>query len=230
MTLAANQPYFLPYFPYWQLIAAADAFLVSDDYAFMKGKWIPRNRIQVYGRVQYMRIEVEHQSCHRLIKDCTLAPMDMAQKLRTIEMAYHRAPYFAEGYELAREILMYPETNLADFLYHSIEKVCAYMGIDTPLLKTSDITGNCLLRREKRVFDFCHRLGAENYINPIGGQKLYDKEEFRREGVNLSFIHTETSPYDQGLDHFVPDLSVIDVIMFNSRDALHERLGQYSLI
>ena len=31
MTVAANQPYFLPYLPYWQLIDCADLFLVCDD-------------------------------------------------------------------------------------------------------------------------------------------------------------------------------------------------------
>ena len=230
MTLAANQPYFLPYFPYWQLIAAADAFLVSDDYAFMKGSWIPRNRILVNGRIQYFRVEVKDQSCHRLIKDCSILPISMREKLRTLEMAYHKAPNFSDGYALAERILRYPDTNLAGFLYNSISEVCGYMGISTPLLKTSDLTGNCLLRKEKRIFDFCHRLGADRYINAIGGQSIYDREAFRREGIELRFICSEGGPYYQGGIPFVPDLSVIDVIMFNSREALYERLGQYRLL
>ena len=230
MTLAANQPYFLPYFPYWQLIAAADTFLVSDDYAFMKGSWIPRNRILVNGRIQYFRIEIEDQSCHRFIKDTRLAPSDVREKLRTLEMAYHKAPNFNDGYGLAERILMNPETNLADFLHSSISEVCRYMGIDTTLRRTSELPGNCLLRKEKRIFDFCRRMGAERYINAIGGQSLYDKELFSREGIDLRFICSEAAPYDQGGIPFVPDLSVIDVIMYNSREALHERLGQYRLL
>lgn len=35
MTISANQPYFMPYFPYWQLIHASDAFFMCDDYAFI---------------------------------------------------------------------------------------------------------------------------------------------------------------------------------------------------
>ena len=230
MTLSANQPYFLPYFPYWQLIAAADTFLVSDDYAFMKGKWIPRNRILVNGRPQYFRIEVEDQSCHRLIKDCRIAPIAVHDKLRTLEMAYHKAPHFVDGYELAERILLYPDTNLAGFLHHSIIEVCEYLGITTRLMKTSDLHGNCLLRKEKRIYDFCRQLGADRYINAIGGQDLYFKEDFRKEGIDLHFICSEAEPYDQGIGRYVPDLSVIDAIMFNSRDALHERLGQYRLL
>lgn len=230
MTLAANQPYFLPYFPYWQLIAAADTFLVSDDYAFMKGSWIPRNRILVNGRIQYFRIEIEDQSCHRFIKDTRLALFDVREKLRTLEMAYHKAPNFNDGYALAERILMNPETNLALFLEASIRELCGYMGIETKLLRTSGLPGNCLLRKEKRIFDFCRRMGAERYINAIGGQSLYDKELFRREGIELHFICSEAEPYDQGGFPFVPGLSVIDVIMYNSREAVHERIGQYRLL
>lgn len=230
MTLAANQPYFLPYFPYWQLIASADTFLVSDDYAYMKGSWIPRNRILVDGRPQYFRIEVDHRSCHKSIMDTSLAPMNISDKLLTLEMAYHKAPFFNDGYALAERILSCPERNLAEFLHASIREVCAYLGITTPLRKTSELPGNSLLRREERVYDFCHRLGADRYINAIGGQALYGKEAFRREGIDLYFICSEAAPYDQECTPFVPDLSVLDAIMFNSREALHERLGQYRLI
>lgn len=230
MTLSANQPYFLPYFPYWQLIAAADAFLVSDDYAYMKGSWIPRNRILVNGRIQYFRIEVEQKSCHRLIKDCRVATKDPSEKLHTLEMAYHKAPFFQDGYALAERILLCPETGLADYLAHSIREVCEYMGIATPLLKSSGLPGNSLLRKEERIYDFCHRLGADRYINAIGGRELYDKEAFRRQGIKLCFISSETAPYRQFDTPFVPGLSVIDAIMFISREALHERLGQFRLI
>lgn len=230
MILSANQPYFLPYFPYWQLIAAADTFLVSDDYAFMKGSWIPRNRILVNGRVQYIRLEVKKRSCHKLINQTTLVPFNPAEKLRTVEMAYHKAPFFNDGYALLERVLGSTETNLAAFLHQSIAEVCGYLGITTRLLKSSDLPGNSMLRREERVYDFCHRLGADTYINAIGGQALYNKEAFSREGIKLFFINSEAAPYDQGGIPFVPQLSVLDAIMFNSKDALNERLGQYSLI
>ena len=40
MILAANQPYFLPYIGYWQLIRAADVFLIGDDYQYKTRSWI----------------------------------------------------------------------------------------------------------------------------------------------------------------------------------------------
>lgn len=43
--MGGNQPYFMPYIGYWQLINAVDVFIISDDYNYINGGWINRNRI-----------------------------------------------------------------------------------------------------------------------------------------------------------------------------------------
>ena len=230
MTLSSNQPYFLPYLPYWQLIHAADTFLIGDDFAYMIGSWIPRNRILVQGRPTFFRMEIDHKSCKRLISETRLAPLPVNDKLKTLEMTYHRAPYFAEGFDLARRIVCNPERNLALFLEYAIREVCAYLGITTPIGRTSDLTGNSLLKREQRIYDFCHRLGADTYINAIGGTALYDQEAFAKEGIRLKFLKARLSPYPQFDGPFHANLSVLDAIMFNPRERLHEMLDEYTLI
>ena len=59
---------------------------------------------------------------------------------------------------------------------------------------------------------------------------MYKKDAFKEQGIDLFFICSEAAPYKQGRSAFVPGLSVLDAIMFNSREALHERLGQYRLL
>ena len=223
MTLSANQPYFLPYFPYWQLIHAADRFLIADDYAYMTRSWITRNRILVNGRPVFFRVQVAGASCHRLIGELEMLPVDRNRKLKTLEMAYHRAPFFREGMELATRIFAFESTLLVPFLTASLREVCRYLGIDTPFGTTSSLEGNALLKREERVYDFCHRLGATRYINAIGGQALYRFDEFRRQGIRLQFLRSTAV-----LKH--PQLSVIDAVMHHSRDELHTLLDHYTLI
>lgn len=222
MILASNQPYFLPYFPYWQLIHAADRFLVADDFAYMKHGWINRNRIRMGDREIWFRLEVQGMSCYKLIGETRLMPIQIKEKLKTIETAYHKAPFFQEGYALLERILACPETDLTPFLTASIREVCGYLGIGTPLGFTSSLDGNALLKREERIYDFCHRLGADHYINAIGGQELYRFDEFRRQGIRLSFLHSNAAE--------AGTLSVLDAIMNHSRDALHAMLDQYTLI
>ena len=165
MILASNQPYFLPYLPYWQLIHAADLFLIGDDFAYKMGSWIPRNRILVQGRPTFFRMAIDHKSCNRLISETRLAPLPVEDKLKTLEMAYHRAPCFAAGFELAQRIVRNPERNLALFLEFAIREVCGYLGITTQIGRTSDIQGNSLLKREARVYDLCP--SAKYVVKPL---------------------------------------------------------------
>ena len=232
MTLSGNQPYFLPYLGYWQLIHAADHFLVADDYAYIKAGWVNRNRILINGKPHFFRVEMVEHTPSRLIMDKQVAmkPAWLKDKLRTLEMAYHRAPFFKEGYALAERILTCPERNLSPFLEHSIREVCAYLGITTPISRSSGLPGNCLLKREERIYDFCRRLGADTYINLPGGQKLYDYQEFARHGIRLRFIQPQLKPYRQFGDSFVERLSILDAIMFNSPDALHAMLDDFAWI
>ena len=223
MTITANQPYFLPYFPYWQLIHAGDLFLVGDDLAFIRHGWIPRNRIWINGMPVYFRVEVRGASSNRLISELQILPPDRKGMLRTLEMAYHKAPFFADGFALASRILSCPSLELVPFLTASIREVCAYLGIDTPIGFTSALEGNALLRREERIFDFCHRLGADRYVNAIGGRSLYRVYDFRRHGIRLQFLHSTAA-----LTH--PQLSVMDAVMHHSREELHEKLDHYELL
>ena len=68
------------------------------------------------------------------------------------------------------------------------------------------------------------------YINPIGGKELYDVGEFARQNITLRFINTEDIVYQQFGEPFVEKLSILDVIMFNSKDEIREMLGKYTLI
>ena len=230
MILAANQPYLLPYFPYWQLIHAADRFLVGDDYAFIRKGWITRNYILVQGKPQYLRMEVRARSCFRLICDSEFAPVRLVDKLKTIEMAYHKAPCFQDVYPVVEHILCNPERNLAAFLTASIREICGWLGITTPIGFTSGLAGNSHFKREERIYDFCRRLNADTYLNAIGGTALYRGDEFARHGIRLRFLKGRQTPYPQFGQPFTANLSILDAMMFLSREELHERLDDYDLI
>lgn len=230
MVLAAHQPYFIPYLAYWQLIGAVDHFLIADDYAFMKQGWINRNRILVNGKPNYFRIEVNGQSSYRYINETELLPISVEDKMKTVYMAYHKAPFYAEGSRLMEDILSFPELNLSKFLSNSIFKICDYLGIDTAISYTSEIPGNSSFHLEQRIYDFCKAHGAEVYVNAIGGQDLYHFDEFRQHGIKLRFINSSHPEYKQFGSDFVGHLSILDAIMFNSKEELQWMLKQYTFI
>jgi len=230
MIVGANQPYFLPYISYWQLIKASDIFFIGDNYAYIKRGWINRNRILFQGEPEFFGIEVAKASSFSLISDLNLAPINKTKKMNKLYEAYHKAPYYEAGAKLVEEILDAQEENLAEFLISSIKTICGFLEISTPIRRTSELDGNDGFKREERIYDMCHRLGADTYVNPIGGKQLYDVAEFEKQGIKLRFINTGDVKYKQFGDGFVEKLSILDAIMFNSKDELQAMLEKFDLI
>lgn len=226
MTLSSNQPYFLPYLPYWKLIADADIFLIGDDYNFIKHGWIQRNRILVGGEPFWFRLPVKDLSCHRLISETEISSdYDPSKLLRTLWVAYRHAPAFDSVYPLLEGILTFPERNICDFLEESLRRMCAFLGITTPIGRTSAYANRGLPRNE-RIYDYCARTGADTYLNATGGRELYSVPEFAARGLRLEFVDYTFTPYpQQGTSDFIPGLSIVDALMMAGKERVSRRVG-----
>lgn len=230
MIAGINQPYFMPYLGYWQLIAAVDTFALADAYNFRKGGWIHRNRILEQGSVHYYNIPISHMSQNKQICELEVKPFDIDEKLKPLRCSYRRAANFDTGIEVMRDVLSSDSLNLSDFLLHTIKVMCAYLGIDTPIVRSSEFPQDPSLRMEQRIFDYCRQFGATTYYNPIGGRELYSFDVFRENGFELGFLEHVPIPYSQESKEFVPCLSIIDVIMSTSQEEAQGMLTSYNII
>ena len=78
--------------------------------------------------------------------------------------------------------------------------------------------------------DICRIEQASQYINPIGGTKLYSKNTFKENGIVLNFVKSKPIVYTQFDNDFSPWLSIIDVLMFNSVSEVNKMINQYELV
>jgi len=77
----------------------------------------------------------------------------------------------------------------------------------------------------------CKALQGDVYVNPIGGIELYQNLEFMANGILLQFLKPNEIQYLQFQNKFVPWLSIIDLIMFNSVERIrNEYLLNYSIL
>ena len=90
--------------------------------------------------------------------------------------------------------------------------------------------GDKSLKGQDRVIEILKKLEGKCYINPIGGLELYSSEEFKTNGIELRFLKSEVKPYQQYSNGFIPNLSIIDALMFNSKADVLLRLKQYKLV
>jgi len=232
MKLGIMQPYFVPYIGYWQLMNLVDQYVVYDDVNYIKGGWINRNRILVNGEPKYFHVPMQGSSPNLLINEVHVDHNEaiIRKNLRSIEGAYKKAPYYGTVYPMLEEILWCEEENIAKYIIHSFRVICRYLDIKTELLVSSDLEKDNALKGQDKVLAICRLLRASEYYNAIGGQELYSFEKFKENGVQLNFVKTQDIVYRQFENEFQPNLSIIDVMMFNSRDKIREYLDAYTLI
>lgn len=223
------QPYFFPYIGYFQLMKAVDTFVIYDDVNFIKQGWINRNRILVNGSDFMFNIMLKGASSFKKINEIEVAG-NHQKSITTLEQSYRKAPYFSEAYPVISNILLNKETNLARYLSNSLSAITEYQGIQVSILISSEIEKDASLKGDDKVINICNQLKATNFINAIGGQELYSKEKFSENGLILNFIKTKPIVYKQFKDPFIPWLSIIDVMMFNSPEAINEMLNEYELV
>jgi hypothetical protein len=223
MKAAIMQPYFFPYIGYFQLIGAVDLFIVYDNIKFTKKGWINRNRILQNGQDVVLSLPLKGDSDFLDVRDRELAVDFKRDKLlNQIGGAYRRAPYFAQTFPLIDEIVRYEERNLFKFIYNAIIRTCKHLGITTEIRISSEIAIDHNLKNQGKVLALCQAVGANTYINAIGGLALYARDEFQIRGIKLQFIKSKPFEYAQFSNEFVAWLSIIDVMMFNPVDAIQK--------
>lgn len=232
MKVGIMQPYFFPYIGYWQLMNAVDRYVIYDNIQYEKAGWINRNRILVDGHDKYIGIPLKKDSDYLEIRERRIADsfrQGRVKMLNRIIAAYRKAPQFEQVFPIIKEAILFEDRNLFQYLYRINLVVAAYLDIRSEIIVSSTLNVKLPLKGKDRVIATCEALGATDYYNAIGGRKLYDPNEFKRCGINLKFLRTDMIRYRQFDYEFVPFLSIIDVMMFNSRDAIRQMLEMYTL-
>lgn len=231
MKLGIMQPYFFPYIGYWQLIDAVDEYVIYDDVNFIKGGWINRNRILNQGKVQYFNVYLEGASSNKRINEVKVEQNEQIvnKNLRILEAAYKKAPYFEETMRVLCPIIKNKNSNLAEYLCFSLLEISQYLQIDTQFIQSSKIVKNNALKGQDKVIEICKIRNADTYLNAIGGKELYSQEAFAKENISLKFVQTELIVYKQFDEVFEPNLSIIDMMMFNSVDNIKQYLKRFQL-
>ncbi|KQZ90643.1 hypothetical protein ASD62_16470 [Phycicoccus sp. Root563] len=216
LRVAVMQPYAFPYLGYFHLIEASDTFVFYDDVNYIPRGWINRNNVVSDGVPHRFTIPVSKASQNSLIRD--VRPAIDEQWLRkfssTLEHSYRKASYRREATDLVMSVVSTPHDSIGALAISSIVRVYEYLNLPMPTTVTSSELGipSGDGGPGQRLCDITHSLERDAYVNAAGGRVLYDKADFARLGVDLSFVESRFTPYSNGSD-FLPGMSIIDMLM-----------------
>ena len=234
MKVALMQPYFFPYLGYYQLIKSVDEFVVFDNAQYVRRSWMNRNRIlNEHKESSYMTVPISKAPRETKIKDIVINNhVNWQEKIFRKLYIYKNAPYYPQVVEFLNDCLIHRNTNLSELNTILLKKTCRLLNIKTditilskklPAIESANMADEWGIKVAKA-------LNACTYINAIGGMDIYCEQKYQDNGLVLKFIKPNLTPYNQFDRNFVPGLSIIDVMMFNSVEEIQKMLADYEEI
>lgn len=236
MKLGMMQPYFFPSVGYFSLIKACDYWIAFDDVQFIRHGWIERNRVlNSDGQWQYIKIPLVKASRNTKIKNIKIKKnLGWKEKIFAQLVCYKRkAPFYSSVMKFISDALKKDFDNITYQNIHVLNMLCEFLEIpfEHGIFSKLNLGVN---ENVKHSGDWAYltavEIGATEYINNISGKALFVKDDFKRSSIKLTFIESKVVEYQQKNDAFIPRLSIIDAMMFNSKEEVTRLINNFTLI
>ena len=222
------QPYFFPYIGYFDLIQQTDQWVVFDTPQYIRQGWVNRNRVlHPQQGWQYILVPVQRHQRETPIKDICIS--EEGENCRWCErilgqLQHYRkeAPFFSTILEIVSDTLSCTERSLAQLNVQGLSRICAYLGIPfhCSILSEMDLALGPVEGPGDWAIRISEALGASEYINPPGGAHFHDPAKFEAAGIKLTIQVPVEFTYECDGYEFQPNLSIIDVLMWNSPETV----------
>ena len=236
MKLGIMQPYFFPYLGHFALIASVDEWIVFDITQYTRKSWISRNRVlHPDGGWQYVSVPMRNSSIHIKISEAMVANSKGQERHVLGKISHYKkhAPYYVHTCEIVRSTFAdVADDSLVSLNVSGLRKICEYLGLPFHFRLCSQLNikfPDKLLAGQWAPL-ISAGLSADIYVNPVGGRELFDRAEFTRQGVALKFLDFKPFIYDTPGYKFEENLSMLDVLMWNSPNVIVQAIRENSLL
>jgi len=222
MKIGIMQPYFFPYIGYFQLIHCVNTYVNLDHVSFMKRSYMTRNilknntpiNVNVWGASQ-------NKKCNEIYVN--FENNYIFNFLKTLKNLYSKE----SNYNIILNDIILPEfinreVTISEFNLNLIKRICNYLDIQTKIINTSN--GLTTLKKEEGLKSITKQFGSNVYINAIGGQSLYNKEDFKNDNIELNFIKMGDVDFDN------KNSSILDLLFRYDKSHIQKQIVNYKLI
>ena len=236
MKIGIMQPYFFPYLGHFALIDAVDKWVVFDVTQYTPKSWMNRNRIlHPNSGWNYVTLPLEKSSISLSTCDVYVRDTDKVKTSILGKISHYKkqAPFYSQVVEIInRTFENVTSSKLVDINVSSLKETCDYLG----LRFDGDICSELGLSFPQNMGPgdwapfISEQLKAKVYINPSNGIPLFNTHDFTKRHIELHAISFSTFEYDTGSMEFEKNLSILDVMMWNSPSIIRQKIKDLSLI
>lgn len=222
-SVAIIQPSFLPWRGFFSIISAVDTFVHYDDVQFDKDGWRNRNNIKTPNGLIWITVPVKTKglSGQKINETSIVYDKDWARKiLSSIRLSYSRAAHFDKYFEWLSSVLSQRWPSISDLNIRLTEDVCSFFSLKCTFVRSSQLKSRENLGRVERIVSICQELGATRYVSgPSAKSYITNPDLFTKNEIELLYYKYSFEPYHQIHGDFVPNVSILDVLMNCGGDA-----------
>lgn len=234
MKLSIMQPYLFPYLGYYSLIENTDEFVFFDTPQYIRKGWINRNRILSSDNVPiYFTIPVRKADRNTPIQNIKVSEdLKWKKQFWGSLIRYKSAPYYNKVIDVVKPVIEEDTVFISKIAITSIIKVAEYLGIETKfhIFSEMDMDFPEVKEPDEWALYISKEMHADVYVNPPGGISFFDRDKYVKNGLELQFLKQDLPKYKQFNNEFVPGLSIIDVMMFNSPADIRDMMRNYEIL
>lgn len=223
-----SQSMYFPWVGMLEQIRLADTLIHYDDVQFSKGSFSNRVQVKLPNGPSWMTVPLHDHHMGQTIEEVQLQPTGTwrARHLAMLEQSFAGAPHAADALELAGRVIDGNHATLADLARDSMLSLCSYFDLDktTRFADAGDfaIGGSGSVR----VLELVKAVGGTDYITGHGAKNYLDHRMFEAEGISVSYMDYQCTPYTQSHGAFTPFVSALDLVAHCGRGGLTKIASQ----
>ena len=233
--ISINQPTFMPWLGWFELLDNTDVFVLLDDVQFSKQSWQQRNRIKTSKGSEFITLSVKKNSNKEKINDVKLTNFkyDLKKMIKTIETNYNKTKHYEK---LIKELMILfdkisDSKKLIDVNLNLIIFFNKILGINKKIYFSSNLPFS--LNKTNYIIEICKFFKIDNYVSPYGARDylLNDIDKFKKNNIKIFLQNFKTPLYSQCFGCFEENLSIIDLLFNEGPNSLNIiRSGRNELI
>ena len=215
-TIGIHQPNFVPWLGYFYKIKQCDSFVYLDTAQYTKNSFQNRNKIKTPQGEHWLAIPVLTKGKFgQATNEVEVNSTEKRQEkiLKTLEMNYKKAPFFANYFEPLKKIMTENTSlKLSEICIAINTWICIELGITTPCVKASDLALSPELKSTGLLVEICKKMEATRYLSGTGGSNYQEEESFKQNNIELVYSKFAFPEYKQLWGDRLMNLSILDTL------------------
>ena len=214
MIVAVDQPNYIPWKGYFDLVNDVDLFVFYNDVQYTTRDWRNRNKIRTPNGEKWLSVPCG-QSTHRLIYEVKIADKEWQKRhFETIRYAYGNAPYYKWVEPLLFDVYIHKSWEyLFELDQYMIQQISVnYLGINTRFEDSRNYHTSGV--KHERLLNLLKDIGASVYESGPAAKDYIVPDDYKEAGIELRWKSYNGYPEYKQLKYgdFSHYVSIIDLL------------------